>query len=44
MRVPAALRLSGRVVYHSDASLWAIQMNKSDEMAKLPGMFQRKGD
>jgi integrase len=43
MRVPASLRLSSRVVYHSDVSLWAIQMNKSDEMAKLPGMFQRKG-
>ena len=43
MRVPAPLRLSGRVVYHSDVSLWAIQMNKSDDMAKLPGMFQRKG-
>ncbi len=43
MRVPAPLRLSGPVVYHSDVSLWAIQMNKSDDMAKLPGMFQRNG-
>ena len=43
MRVPAPLRLSGPVVYHSDVSLWAIQMNKSDDMAKLPGKFQRKG-
>ena len=43
MRVPAPLRLSGRVVYHSDVSLWAIQMNNSDDMAKMPGMFQRKG-
>ena len=43
MQVIAPQRLSGRVVHHSDVSLWTIQVFKSDDTAKLTGMFQRNG-
>lgn len=36
-------RVCGLFVCQSDVSLWSTKMSKTDTMAKLPGLFQRKG-